>query len=44
MVSKNNTYQKLCQDADRTPHYGLRKLSVGVASVVSGEQLHVLTK
>ncbi len=41
MVSKNNTYQKLCQDADRTPHYGLRKLSVGVASVLLSTTLYL---
>lgn len=41
MVSKNNTYQKLYQDADRTPHYGLRKLSVGVASVLLSTTLYL---
>lgn len=34
MVSKNN-FKKIMQDeAKRVPHYGLRKLSVGVASVL----------
>ena len=41
MVSKNNSYQKLCQDADRVPHYGLRKLSVGVASVLLSTTLYL---
>ncbi|WP_076461334.1 YSIRK-type signal peptide-containing protein [Limosilactobacillus caccae] len=34
MVSKNNQWNKMQQEADRVPHYGLRKLSVGVASVL----------
>lgn len=36
MVSKNNQWQKLQQQADQVPHFGIRKLSVGVASVLIG--------
>lgn len=34
MVSKNNRMYRLQQQAKRRPHYGLRKLTVGVASVL----------
>ena len=34
MVSKNNFKHKMQDEAKRVPHYGLRKLSVGVASVL----------
>lgn len=34
MVSKNNFKNKMQDEAKRVPHYGLRKLSVGVASVL----------
>ena len=34
MVSKNNTQWRLQHEAQRRPHYGIRKLSVGVASVL----------
>lgn len=34
MVSKNNFKHKIQDEAKRVPHYGLRKLSVGVASVL----------
>ena len=35
-VSKNNIQNKLQADARRVPHWSLRKLSVGVASVFLG--------
>lgn len=35
-VSKNNIQNKLQADARRVPHWSLRKLSVGVASVLLG--------
>ena len=41
MVSKNNQYWKQQQDAQRVPHYGLRKLSVGVASVLLSTTLYM---
>ncbi|WP_295746930.1 YSIRK-type signal peptide-containing protein [uncultured Limosilactobacillus sp.] len=41
MVSKNNWRNKLEQNAHRRPHYGLRKLSVGVASVLLGTTLYL---
>ena len=41
MVSKNNLLNKQEQDAKRVPHYGLRKLSVGVASVLLSTTLYV---
>ena len=34
MVSKNNTQWRLQHEAQQRPHYGIRKLSVGVASVL----------
>lgn len=39
MVSKHNMNKKLQDGAKRVPHYGLRKLSVGVASVLLGTTL-----
>ena len=36
MVSKNNQQWKQQQDAKRVLHYGIRKLSIGVASVLLG--------
>lgn len=36
MVSKNNRFQKVEKGTDHQQHYGLRKLSVGVASVLLG--------
>ena len=36
MVSKNNQQYKRQQEARRVPHYGIRKLSIGVASVLLG--------
>lgn len=39
MVSKNNLNHKLESDATRVPHWGLRKLTVGVASVLLGTTL-----
>ena len=41
MVSKNNLKNKLEQTAARTPHYGIRKLSVGVASVLISTTLYM---
>lgn len=40
MVSKNNFQHKMTENAKRTPHYGLRKLSVGVASVLLSTTLY----
>lgn len=40
MVSKNNLKNKLEQDAKKVPHYGIRKLSIGVASVLLGTTLY----
>lgn len=40
MVSKNNLKNKLIQDAKRVPHYGIRKFSIGVASVLIGTTLY----
>lgn len=34
MVSRNNVKERLVTDTDRVSHYGIRKLSVGVASVL----------
>lgn len=34
MVSKNNIRNKMEQTANRTPHYAIRKVGVGVASVL----------
>lgn len=39
-VSKNNFTNKMEQNAHRVPHYGIRKLSVGVASVLLGTTLY----
>ena len=41
MVSKNNQWQHLRASAQRVPHYGLRKLSVGVASVLLSTTLYM---
>ena len=41
MVSKNNLKWKQQRDAQRVPHYGLRKLSVGVASVLLSTTLYM---
>lgn len=41
MVSKNNRQWKQQRDAQRIPHYGLRKLSVGVASVLLSTTLYM---
>lgn len=40
MLSKNNFREVTKHDAQRTPHYGLRKLSVGVASVLLSTTLY----
>ena len=36
LVSRKNINYKAQQDAKRVPHYGIRKLSIGVASVLLG--------
>ena len=41
MVSRNNVKERLVTDSDRVPHYGIRKLSVGVASVLLGTTLYL---
>lgn len=41
MVSKNNFQQHQQAVADRVPHYGIRKLSVGVASVLLGTTFYM---
>ena len=40
MVSKNNFRNKMEAEAKRVPHFGLRKLSVGVASVLLSTTLY----
>lgn len=40
MVSKNNFNHMMQENSKRVPHYGLRKLSVGVASVLLGATLY----
>lgn len=39
MVSRNNLKNKMEAEAKRVPHWSLRKLSVGVASVLLGTTL-----
>lgn len=39
MVSKNNRVQKMAQTAERQSHFGIRKLTVGAASVLLGTSL-----
>ncbi|MCI1974423.1 MAG: YSIRK-type signal peptide-containing protein [Limosilactobacillus sp.] len=41
MVSKNNIQYKRQQEAQQLPHYGLRRLSVGVVSVLLGTSLYL---
>lgn len=41
MISKNNLQLKNQQATERVPHYGLRKLSVGVASVLLSTTLYL---
>ena len=38
---KNNLHLQQTKTADQTPHYGLRKLSVGVASVLLSTTLYL---
>ncbi len=40
MVSKNNTYLREVMRSHRVPHYGLRKLGIGVTSVLLGTTLY----
>ncbi len=39
MLSKNNVHQRIQNEAKQMPHYGIRKLSIGVASVLLGTTL-----
>lgn len=41
MVSKNNRQILKQSGAKQTPHYGLRKLSIGVASVLLSTTLYM---
>ena len=41
MVSKNNIKNKMEQAANRTPHYAIRKVGVGVASVLISTTLYM---
>lgn len=41
MVSKNNMQYKQQREAQQVPHYGLRRLSVGVVSVLLGTTLYL---
>lgn len=41
VVSKNNWQYQQQRQAHRVPHYGLRKLSVGVASVLLSTTLYM---
>ena len=41
MVSKNNVQVKDRQTTQQVPHYGIRKLSVGVASVLLGTTFYM---
>lgn len=36
MVSKNNQWEKFQKQTQQRPHYGIRKLTVGVSSVLLG--------
>lgn len=36
MVSKNNQWKKFQKQTQQKPHYGIRKLTVGVSSVLLG--------
>ncbi|WP_428995865.1 YSIRK-type signal peptide-containing protein [Limosilactobacillus oris] len=36
MVSRNNQWYKLQQGMEQVPHFGIRKLTVGVSSVLLG--------
>lgn len=40
MLSRNNVNNRMISDAKKVPHYGLRKLSVGVASVLLSTTLY----
>lgn len=41
MVSKNNRQRRLQADAKQVPHYGLRKLGIGVVSVLLGTSFYL---
>jgi hypothetical protein len=41
MVGKNNQQNRLQHSADRVPHYGLRKLSIGVTSVLLSTMIYL---
>lgn len=40
MVSKKNIKNKMIADSRQIPHYGIRKLSIGVASVLLSTTLY----
>lgn len=40
MVGKNNFKNKMQAEAERKPHYGIRKFSIGVASVLLSTSLY----
>lgn len=39
MVSKNNRIKKMEKGAERKPHFAIRKLTIGAASVLLGTSL-----
>ncbi|MBU9694516.1 YSIRK-type signal peptide-containing protein [Limosilactobacillus portuensis] len=41
MLSKNNNYGRLMRSKSKQDHFSLRKLSVGVVSVVIGTTLYL---
>ena len=41
MVSRKNIELRKQQSAEQIPHYGLRRLSIGVASVLLGTSLYL---
>lgn len=43
MVSKNNRMKKMEKSADRKPHFAIRKLTIGAASVLLGTTLWMST-
>lgn len=43
MVGRNNFLNKMQTNMERAPHFGIRKLSVGVASVLLSTTLYLGT-
>lgn len=43
MVGRNNFLNKMQSNMERRPHYGIRKLGVGVASVLLSTTLYLGT-